>query len=87
MHSGLINCENFANDGNTFGDVGRSVYGMDLDSFQKAQIEAGVNMVNNNPMIIEFESPAAAAIDSYTHLLYDCLYVLKPSGEFVVLKA
>lgn len=91
-HSALVNVYNFANDAQSTTTVGRATFGLDLDSFCRDDVESGVNTIISNPMTFNLETapliaPAVAApVNAYSHLLYDCIFNITPSGAFVCVK-
>ena len=86
-HTGLMNSANFANNDATATSCGRSVYGIDLDAFSKQNLQSGLNMVLNNPCIIEYtKTGGEAVLDCYVHLLHDAVFVITPNGSMTVEK-
>lgn len=82
-HESLFNSESFANSGNLQHDVGRAVYGIDLDAFSGQRLESGVNTILNNPINVNFTG-VHVACNSYTFLMHDVIYSIRPDGVFTV---
>ena len=84
-HSSMINTTNFGTDyGADANRVCRAVYGLDLDSFGRSDVESGVNTIINNPITFNVQ---CAAIPGYTPncynmLLHDVVFSVDPSGAF-----
>jgi hypothetical protein len=89
-HSGVVNTRNFASSAQSVNQVGRAVYGLDLDAFGKDPVESGLNTIVNNPLTIMMEgsigSAGAVQCAAITHLLYDCIFHIRPDGSFVAIK-
>lgn len=88
LNTGIIDGVNFArNTASDDDEVGRAVYGLDLDAFHKAPLESGVNMILNNPMLIEWTADGGfIGCDTRIFLLHDTIFALKPDGTFTVSK-
>ena len=84
-HSGVVNTRNFASSTSNANQVGRAVYGLDLDAFGKDPVESGLSTIVNSPITLLFEgSVGGCAVIS--HLLYDCIFHIRPDGSFVCVK-
>ena len=84
-HSGVVNTQNFASSAQSVSQVGRAVYGLDLDAFGKDPVESGLNTILNNPLTVLMEgSVGGCAV--ITHLLYDAIFHIRPDGSFVCVK-
>ena len=91
QHVSIINSDNFISRENTVANIGRAVYGIDLDGFSAAgngsDIESGLNCVLNNPMTITMPcSPppggdVVLACSMYVHLLHDSLIKIGGDGR------
>ena len=81
-HTSIINSDNFASDAVSITAVGRSLYGLDLDAFNKSKVESGLNSYVNSPMYIDYTATGTGG-NLYVHLNYDILYCIKPDGSFV----
>lgn len=84
-HTSIINQINFASNDATNVSCGRAVYGLDVDAFGRANLESGVNSVNNN-ITVEFTPSLANPLNSYVHLLFDQIYVIRSDGVVSVSK-
>ena len=82
-HFSLMNSATFASEGNLIGSCGRAVYGLDCDAFTRANVESGLNLVNNSPLNIIVTQSAGAAYNSFVYLLYDAVYTILPNGSCV----
>jgi hypothetical protein len=82
MHTGLINCDSFANVGNANTDCGRAVFGIDCDAFGREHVESGLSTVENTPITVQWSRPGAGAIaqDVYLFLYHDVIYNVLPNG-------
>ena len=86
-HTSLINAVNFDTEDQTIDSVGRACYGIDLDNFSKANVESGVNMILNNPLIVELDTTGnVAALDARVFLLHDVILCVKSDGTFCASK-
>ena len=82
MHTGLINCDSFANVGNANTDCGRAVFGIDCDAFGREHVESGLSTVENTPITVQWSRPGAGAIaqDVYLFLYHDVIFNVLPNG-------
>ena len=88
QHAALINSENFTSRMNSQFNVGRALYGIDLDGFSPSngEIESGINCVLNNPMTITTSGimtngNAYVPCNMYAHLLHDVLIRIANDGK------
>ena len=84
-HTSIINAINFASNDDTVASCGRAVYGLDVDAFGRAALESGVNSVLN-PITVEFTPSLVAPLNSYVHLLFDQIYIIRDDGVVTVSK-
>jgi hypothetical protein len=84
-HSGVVNIANFASSAQSATQVGRAVYGLDLDAFGKDPVESGLNTIVNNPITVLMEGSTGGCA-TISHLLYDCIFQIRSDGSFVVVK-
>ena len=85
-HTSIINSDNFASPDVSITSMGRSLYGLDLDAFNKSKVESGLNSYVNSPMYIDYTSSSRTIEDAsnlYVHLNYEILFCIKPDGSFV----
>ena len=82
-HQGLVNIYNFASDANELTKVGRAVYAVDCDSFGTCDCESGLNTIISNPITFLMEGQTLA-VSAISHLLYDCVFELTNTGQFLV---
>ena len=77
--------------------VGRALYGLDLDAFGKSDVESGINTILNNPITIQITSSSAytnapvaaanaaqvaASLNAINMLLHDIVFSITPDGAF-----
>ena len=85
-HTSVFNSHTFAVTGNTYDDVGKAAYGLDLDAFSaKNSCECGINTILNNPITVMTKGNTTAC-DCYNFLLYDAILSILPSGVFTLSK-
>ena len=89
MHTGLINCDSFANNDNTISSVGRSLYGCNTDAFDKQDLESGISTIENSPITVKFDQSipvgsVAIVQDGYVMMYHDIIWSLSPSGQLAV---
>lgn len=92
-HAGVVNIDNFCQAPYTVAGgarvyaldaVNRAVFGIDLDAV-RGDVESGVSTIINNPMTIMMEG-SKGNCSAFSHLLYDCLFVIGQDGSFSVSK-
>ena len=84
-HSSMVNIYNFSDSTQALRKVGRAVYGFDLDSFGKSDVESGISTIISNPITVEMEG-SAGNLAALTYLLYDCIFSITPDGQFICSK-
>ena len=84
-HSSVTNIYNFAANAQAVNKVGRAVYGIELDAFNREQVESGISTVINNPITILMEG-STGNNNAYTFLLYDAVFQITNQGSFIVVK-
>jgi hypothetical protein len=85
-HSSIINNLNFADNSSLVNSCGKAVYAIDTDLFTSEPLESGINTILNNPLLILLDQTAVFKGTAYTHLLYDAIFTISPSGSFTVSK-
>jgi hypothetical protein len=82
----IINNVNFADSSSVLASCGKAVYAIDTDLFTSEPLESGINTILNNPLLINIEQEFAFVGTAYTHLLYDAIFTISPTGSFTVSK-
>ena len=85
QHSGMVNVYNFASSVASASAVGRAVYGIDLDAV-RGDVESGINTIISNPMTFIAQGTGLAACDVRTFLYHDCIFQIRPDGQFVAVR-
>jgi hypothetical protein len=85
MGTGLVNNDSFASSGTSNDSCGKAVFAIDCDCFGREFVESGLSTVENNPITVKWDRPAAGGAvlpgqDVYLCIYHDVLYNILPNG-------